>query len=92
MELFLDDPNIDVDTPERNYIVRSYVFCFFISIIPPLSAITAYILTRNKKFGSSFSKQHLNNLFKLQLIILISSFISIFEFLRFYGNKSAERG
>lgn len=77
MELFLDDPNIDVETKERNYIVRSYTICLLISVIPSTSAIVAYILSHNNKFNSCFSKQHLSKLLTLQIIVFVCSIVAV---------------
>lgn len=77
MEIFLDDPNLDVDTFERKKIAQIYILCFLLSIIPPLSMLAALFLSKkDSNTKTKFSKQHFKNILKTQTIVFICSLLA----------------
>lgn len=81
MELFIDDPNTDVDSEDRNLISSAYYLALFTSIIPGLNLILPFLYLKNQRNKNSFINKHFSNLLNLQILVIIAIIVALFLFL-----------
>ena len=77
MELFLDDPNNDIDTAERNTAKFIHILGFVGTFFPPFNFVLPFIYSKSKNQQSLFVKDHTTNALNFQLLVLIFIFIGL---------------
>lgn len=77
MDLFLDDPNIDIDTEERKVSKNIHLLSLIGTFIPPLNFVIPYLYGATKQKKSSFVQKHLSNALNFQLLVLIFMLIGV---------------
>lgn len=68
--MFLDDPNLNINTPERNQAKRIYGLCILGSFIPPLNFLLPYIYSKKQNI-SAFAYKHNIGLLNIQLFVCL---------------------
>ena len=81
MELFIDDPNSDIDSDERNFAKRIHLIGFFGSIIPPLNFLLPYLLAKSNNKDSSFKTKHISNVLNFQFLFILLIIVGVVLFL-----------
>lgn len=67
--MFLDDPNLDINTAERKQAKMVYWFCILGSLLPPLNFALIYIY--NKQKIAAFAQRHCIVALNIQLFICL---------------------
>lgn len=77
MELFLDDPNTDVNSEDRNLVSKAYYLALFASIIPGLNLILPFLYLKNQRNKNSFISRHFSNLLNLQVLVIAAIIVAL---------------
>ena len=81
MELFIDDPNSNIDSDARNFAKKIHLIGFVGSIIPPLNFLLPYLLAKSNTKDSSFKTKHISNVLNFQFLFILLIILGVVLFL-----------